>query len=228
MTMRVAVYAIPGAVESDGPAAARLKRLGEAALARTTTAARYGWHATVKAPFRLVDGVAVDDLAEAMEAFVAAHRPVTIPSIALRRLGTFWAIVPGTSAGALDALAADTVRKLDPWRGPLTDDDLAKRRPERLTPRQRELLGEWGYPYVLDEYQFHLTLTDDLDGPAAAETGERLATELAPVLGKTVRLSSLAVCVEARPGAAFEVHSIHPLGGAEPSRYLLSGTGAHV
>ncbi len=225
---RVAVYAIPGALESDGPVAVRLKRLGEEALARTVGAARYGWHATMKAPFRLADGIAVEDLAEAMEAFVIPHPPLRLPSLALRQFGGFWAVVPGKPAPAVLALAADVVRKLDPWRGPLTADDLAKRHPERLDPRQRELLEEWGYPFVLDEFRFHLTLTDDLDPAAAKRAGKRLVRDLEPVLGKSVPLATLALAIEREPGAAFEVHSIHPLGGAAPSQYLLTGAGAHV
>jgi hypothetical protein len=33
-----------------------------------------------------------------------------------------------------------------------------------MTPRQRELFLSWGYPYVLEDFRFHLTLGDPLVG----------------------------------------------------------------
>ena len=37
-------------------------------------------------------------------------------------------------------------------------------KPEQVPPvdRQRELLAKWGYPYVLDEWKFHMTLTSSI------------------------------------------------------------------
>ena len=114
--------------------------------------------------------------------------------------------------------AADTVRGLDSLRAPLTAAERAARRPERLTRRQRDLLDAWGYPYVLDEFRFHLTLTDDLDGPAGAAAGERLAGEFAEVLGADVPVGRLVTVVEPAPGADFEVLSVHPLSAPEEQR----------
>jgi len=210
-TARYAVYAVPGLRAEDGPAAARLRELGEAALSQTNGARRYGWHATLKAPFRLADGVDPEHLDEAVEIFAASHCPTVIPTIALRSIGRFWAIVPGGPTAALMALADDTVRKLDPWRADLGPDDLARRKPELLSSRQRELLELWGYPFVLDEFRFHCTLTDDLDGLDFEASGTRLAQEFAEVLGADIPVSALALCAEREPGGTFELVSLHPL-----------------
>jgi 2'-5' RNA ligase len=32
-----------------------------------------------------------------------------------------------------------------------------------MTPRQVEYLDRWGYPYVMEEFRFHMTLTRRLD-----------------------------------------------------------------
>jgi hypothetical protein len=208
---RYAVYAVPGLVPEDGPRAAELRELGEAALATSTRAKRYGWHATLKAPFRLAEGVDPEHFDEAVGFFAASHCPVTIPSVALRAIGGFWAIVPGASAPALMALADDAVRKLDPWRADLTPQEIVYRRPERLTKRQLDLLRTWGYPFVLDEFRFHCTLTDDLDEPEFEDAGLVLAREFAGVLGTDIPVSALALYAEPEPGATFELVSVHPL-----------------
>jgi 2'-5' RNA ligase len=33
-----------------------------------------------------------------------------------------------------------------------------------LTPRQRSHLDRWGYPYVMEDFRFHMTLTGRLGG----------------------------------------------------------------
>src|SRR5262249_55850996 len=65
------------------------------------------------------------------------------------------------------------VRDFDGFRAPLTDADRARRHPSRLTPRQRDYLERWGYPYVMEEFRFHMTLTGRLD-PARSSPLEML------------------------------------------------------
>jgi len=77
-------------------------------------------------------------------------------------------LVPQGDTAELEALAAEVVRVLDPYRAPLTAAETARRRPERLTVRQRELLAIYGYPYVMEEFRFHLTLSGPLGADHAA------------------------------------------------------------
>ena len=74
----------------------------------------------------------------------------------------FLALVPAGDVLGLTDIAAQVVERLDPLRAPLTEAEIARRRPERLTPRQRELLDQFGYPYVMEEFRFHLTLSGRL------------------------------------------------------------------
>jgi hypothetical protein len=46
---------------------------------------------------------------------------------------------------------------------PLTEEELTRRRKAELTPEQDKLLVDWGYPWVLDEFNFHFSLTGSLD-----------------------------------------------------------------
>ena len=54
--------------------------------------------------------------------------------------------------------SAGRIKHQREW-APQVSAEIARRRPDTLTSRQRELLAIYGYPYVIDEFRFHLTLT---------------------------------------------------------------------
>lgn len=126
---------------------------------------KYGFHATIKAPFRLADGVGFDDLKTAFTALAADMSPVTLTGLHMVQLEGFLALIPLSPSAALQDMAARIVRDLDRFRAPLNGSELARRRPETLTPRQRDLLESYGYPYVMEQFQFHMTLTGRTDDP---------------------------------------------------------------
>ena len=123
---------------------------------------KYGFHATLKAPMSL-NGRRESELHAACADF--ARQPRLIPQITpvVNPISGFIAVVPAGSSTELEQFAADCVRAFDPFRAPLTADDRARRNPSRLTPRQVEYLDRWGYPYVMEEFRFHMTLTGRLD-----------------------------------------------------------------
>jgi putative phosphonate metabolism protein len=184
---------------------------GEAA-ALTATPRKYGFHGTVNPPFRLAAGTEARDLDAAARAFCAAQAPVTLPALELRRLGGFVAVVPARPPAALSALAAAAVEALDPFRAPPTADELAKRRKVDLTERQEALLKRWGYPYVMEEFRFHLTLTGRLPRADAEAARDALAAHLSPVMPAPWTIDSLCLMGE---DAAGMFHLLH--------RYTLSG-----
>jgi putative phosphonate metabolism protein len=141
----------------------------------TATPRRYGFHGTIKPPFRLLQGVAADALADAVSTLASRLRAVSVDRLALVRLEGFLAMIPQGDTTELAALATRVVQGLEPFRAPLTPAEIARRRPEALTARQRVLLDKYGYPYVLEQFQFHLTLSDRLEGPhvTAFETAAR-------------------------------------------------------
>ncbi len=149
-------------------------------LAAVTAGARlYGFHATLKAPLRLVPGAAEADLVAAARGLAAAHPPVPLGPLVVAALGPFLALVPEAPPPGLGLLAAECVAALDPFRAPLTEAERAKRRPERLDPRGRALLERWGYPYVFEAFRFHMTLTDALPEPDRDGWHRRLAAAYA-------------------------------------------------
>ncbi|HTM19899.1 MAG TPA: DUF1045 domain-containing protein, partial [Kofleriaceae bacterium] len=142
---------------------------------RTEQARHYGFHATLKPPFRLDDGTTAAELEAALCSFAAATPPVSLPGLTLKPLGGFLALQPGAPSAALQALAAQCVMAFDRFRAPAQDGELARRRAAGLTPAQDALLRRWGYPYVLREFRFHMTLTDRLAAADRARWRQALA-----------------------------------------------------
>jgi putative phosphonate metabolism protein len=173
---------------------------------------RYGFHATLVAPFRLADGATAGDLEAALASFCQGRRNVTIPRIRISRIGSFFALTPEAPLTQLDRLAADLVTGLAPLRAPLSPEEIARRRPDELSARQRDYLKRWGYPYVLDEYRFHMTLT----GQTAPRDRGRIAAALDDWFGgfvaRPLDIASVSIFVEDRPGAPFTHHASVPLG----------------
>jgi putative phosphonate metabolism protein len=149
---------------------------------------KYGFHATLKAPMSLADGKSEAELLAACESFAETPRPVPLIKPVVNAIGDFVAVVPAERPAGLDRLAADSVRAFDSFRAPLTPEDRARRRPDLLTPKQREYLDRWGYPYVMEEFRFHLTLT----GRLAAERRETMTTILRDRFA-ALQMASLAI-----------------------------------
>ncbi|MEW9921566.1 DUF1045 domain-containing protein [Marimonas sp. MJW-29] len=161
---------------------------------------RYGFHGTIKPPFALKDELREDALQAAFGALCKAVRPVVCEALEVSRLGRFLALTPVGDASDLKALAAKVVRDLDCFRAPPTEAELARRRGARLTPAQEENLTLWGYPHVMDQFRFHMTLSGRMkDLSEIQETAERY---FAPVLARPFRMDSLTLVGE-RPDGTF-------------------------
>ncbi|MFQ3622147.1 MAG: DUF1045 domain-containing protein [Acetobacteraceae bacterium] len=164
---------------------------------------RYGWHATLKAPFRLVDGEDEASLDAAIAAFAARRRPFRGPRLRLAPLSGFLAVTAAEACAELDALAADAVAALDRFRAPPEAEELDRRRRAGLTERQERLLARWGYPYVMEEWRFHMTLTGRLGEPELADLRTALEPRFAAALAEPPPFDSVALYAEPQPGAAF-------------------------
>jgi len=80
-----------------------------------------------------------------------------------------------------------------------------------MTPRQVEYLDCWGYPYVMEEFRFHMTLTCRLDterrGSILAMLRERFA-----VLGlERLAIDRLALFKQDAASARFRIIESWPL-----------------
>ncbi|WP_299367839.1 DUF1045 domain-containing protein [uncultured Tateyamaria sp.] len=171
----------------------------------TDTPRKYGFHGTIKPPFRLAEGRTEAQLHSALADLCAQSAAVTLNALVLRRLGRFLALVPDDDATALGAVAARMVQDLDAFRAPPTATELEKRRAARLSPAQDAHLVRWGYPYVLDQFRFHLTLTGKLDKPTLARTESVLSQYLAPVPLAPHVINALTLCGEDPTGRFHQI-----------------------
>jgi putative phosphonate metabolism protein len=124
---------------------------------------KYGFHATLKAPLSLAPGRAEADLLAACASFAEKPRPIPAIRPVVDAISGFIAVIPGERSNELEQLAADCVSCFDGFRAPLTPEDRARRNPSTLTLRQRDHLDRWGYPYVMEDFRFHMTFTGRLD-----------------------------------------------------------------
>lgn len=227
MTLRYAIYFTPPADDPLTVAAARW--LGRDAFSSGAFAdrapeiatvdlvgepRRYGFHATIKAPFELHDEVGEEALMEAFRGFAARAKPFEVPQLVLSQLGPFFALVPGELCPELQDFAAEVVRRFSPFRAPLSEADIARRKPETLGESQRRNLMQWGYPYVMGDFRFHMTLTGPVDPERSPDVRRTLEDYFADHIARPLPISGLALFVEETRGAPFTVHSWLPLGSA--------------
>ncbi|MDF2811099.1 MAG: phosphonate metabolism protein [Microvirga sp.] len=163
---------------------------------------RYGFHATLKPPFALKVGQSVEALREAAAVFAASRTEVTVGRLKVSALGPFIALVPTAPPVELGLLAAECVATLDGFRAPLSEVDRRKRPGDGLSPRQQALQARWGYPYVLDEFRFHMTLTGGLPHDRRPVWLEALVTHADEFL---LTLDAITLLIQPRPDSPFAV-----------------------
>jgi putative phosphonate metabolism protein len=174
----------------------RLRRL-------TQSPRRYGFHATLKAPFRLRPDRTAAALHDAVTAFAAVQRALVAPPLEVADLEGFLAFVPSAPAPELNALAGKCVHHFEPFRAALTAAERQRRPLDQLTPRQIDQLDRFGYPYVFDDFVFHMTLTERLAEAERAILLAHLRSVAGPLAAAPLVVDAVAVYEEPTPGADF-------------------------
>jgi hypothetical protein len=124
----------------------------------------------------------------------------------------FLAIVPARQDEEVNAFSLACVTALEPLRAQLDDKARAARSADPyLSPRQRALIDSFGYPFVADQFRFHMTLTDRLDPEAAEEIRAVAAAWFAPVLREACVLDSLSIFLEPEAAQTFRRRADFPL-----------------
>jgi putative phosphonate metabolism protein len=225
--MRCAIYFVPPAddpltiaaaawLRRDGYTGARIAREIEGLMERdhaflTALPRRYGFHATLKAPFHLADGRSVHELERQLARFCDRIAPLEVKTrIAL--VDSFFAIVPVVPDPDLDMLAARVVTEFDAFRSQLTEIDIARRDVSRLSGRQLANLMNWGYPHVFDQFRFHMTLTGPIDHLERDHVMTVLTRHFGKLAAGPLDIGQLVLAVEPEPNAPFIVHSSHDFG----------------
>ncbi len=181
-------------------------------LAVITRAARkYGFHGTLKPPFRLSAGRTVEHLKAALSELAAGLSPASCETLELSVIGRFLALTPRGDMADLQRVAAACVRDLDAFRAPADTRELDRRRKAGLTARQEALLMQWGYPYVMEEFRFHMTLSGWLPKEDIPVWFDKARSHLPDVPAPFV-MDQVALCGEREDGRFELIH-----------RYTLAG-----
>src|SRR5690606_26427125 len=98
-----------------------------------------------------------------------------------------------SGSSRLDDLAKAAVIEFDAFRAALSEEDIARRSPERLNERQLAYLHERGYPHVLDEFNFHITLTGPVPVEDRATVQDMIEDHFAEVIAKPLEVSGLGL-----------------------------------
>lgn len=159
--------------------------------AATTAPRQYGFHATLAAPFTLRPETGANTLEDTCRAFAKQETPFTV-TLAPRFLGPFLALLAGETQ-PLGALAQRTVETFAPYQTPFSPEERDRRLKPALTERQKANVDKWGYPYVMNDFIFHMTLT----GPLPAQDHPRFQAAarnwFAPALNAPVPIDGIAL-----------------------------------
>jgi putative phosphonate metabolism protein len=175
---------------------------------------RYGFHATLKAPFRLADGTDETGLVEAFHVFCRSEAAAAFtPVVAV--IEDFIAIVPSGGEPAVDRLAAACVTAFDRFRAPLDANDRERRLAAHLSRRQAQNLERSGYPYVFEDFRLHLTLTGRLPTERQGIVLPFLRQQFAAVQGPdAARIDAIALLRQDNADARFRILSRASANGA--------------
>lgn len=165
---------------------------------------RYGFHATIVAPFHL-NHRAEGDLVAAAEDHAARTWPVPVGALVMTLIKSFVVLVPGEDCPAVSLFAAECLKTFHPFCAPLTASDRERRMVAGLTAAQTELLDRWGYPYVLDQYRFHMTLAGPVPEDQRAKIRDLLWKAYRERASSVAEIDAISVMRQDEPGARFRV-----------------------
>jgi hypothetical protein len=160
----------------------------------------------LKAPFSLAQDSALNQLQAAFAHVALAVTSPIVLDVEVAQIGNFLALVPVRRNVGLHALADDCVRQLHACAAPLPQSELARRRQGNLSERQERMLQQWGYPHVMEEFQFHMTLTGSLDGLSASECSDLMAHArqwFAPLCSQGLQVDAVSWFAEPTAGGNF-------------------------
>ena len=173
----------------------------------------YGFHGTLKAPFRLAQGVDEGELLDEVARLVRSLPVATMPELRVERLSDFLALRPVSVGSAVGELAAQFVTGLDSLRASIEPADRMRRLSSGLSARQQALLERWGYPYVLDEFRFHMTLSGRLDPIRSERLRPWIEEWFAPALAGAPEAVDIGVFMQPATGAEFTLHRRYRMTG---------------
>ena len=174
-------------------------------VAVTQAPRRYGFHATLVAPFHLANESTEDQLRRAVADFGDVTEAALLGQLEVSIMSGFIALTPRGDCDAVNRLAARCVTFFDRYRAPLSAHDLARRSNGELSVRQQRNLDRCGYAYVFDDFRFHMTLTGQLAPDAQQRLQEAISEAFRPIANLTHYIESLSLMRQRDPDSRFEV-----------------------
>jgi len=157
----------------------------------------YGFHGTIKPPFQLAPGISRERVMKQLEEFAAGQKKFALPPLELGCMDNFFCLRPKVKCQELNTLAERAVRDFDHFRKPPSAEELQRRRGAGLSAGQEAMLTAWGYPYVMEEFRFHLTLTGRICDPLERSIlKEELNQRFPSQLLDTLLFDSICLMVE--------------------------------
>jgi hypothetical protein len=178
----------------------------------TQTARKYGLHGTLKAPFKLAEGCGLAQLQDVATTFATGQPAFEIGALTLRHDSGFVALRPRSQQIGLRDFAAVAVKAFDGFRAALTDVDIARRREANLTARQDQQMLDWGYPFIFDDFHFHLTLSGFMEAGEAAQVIDALSPRLESIVPTPFVIDGITLMGQDDRGMFHQIH-----------RYTLTG-----
>jgi hypothetical protein len=178
----------------------------------TQTARKYGLHGTLKAPFKLAEGCDLAQLQDVATTFATGQPAFEIGAPTLRHDSGFVALRPRSQQIGLRDFAAVAVKAFDGFRAALTDVDIARRREANLTARQDQQMLDWGYPFIFDDFHFHLTLSGFMEAGEAAQVIDALSPRLESIVPTPFVIDGITLMGQDDRGMFHQIH-----------RYTLTG-----
>lgn len=182
--------------------------------AATASPRRYGFHGTLKPPFALAAGAEAEELRRALATLAGEVEAFTLPPLRVGAIGGFLALLPIAPCPPLHALAARCVAEIDAFRSDPGEAELARRRGSGLTAEEEALLRRWGYPYVMQRFRFHMTLSERLPDAERGVLAAAAEAHFAEALAEPLPCDALSLFHQPAAAEPFVLAERFPLQGA--------------
>ena len=125
---------------------------------------KYGFHGTLIPPFKLNKNYSTNTLFKKTEEIAKKFKKFKFYKFKLKKINNFYAFVQNKKNNNINKLSNRLVRELFKFRSPLTKKEIDRRNPSKLSKLQLNILYKWGYPYLMSEFNFHMTLASEVTG----------------------------------------------------------------
>ena len=167
--------------------------------------AKYGFHATLKAPFRLKRNVKTKNFYDVISHIAAQHSRFKIQGLKIVYSKKFTFITSRKPNKLLINLENDLVKHLDTFRAELNKKEIKKRIPDSLTFKQNKYLKEWGYPFVFDQFKFHMTLMNQNNNKLSNKQKLELEKLIYKISNNVIEFNEISLLGENKNGHFEEI-----------------------